>query len=462
MKTIALTLALFVVCSSSLHAAEKPNVVVMMVDDLGSRDAGCYGAEDLHTPNIDRLAGEGVRFTRSYVHKVCCPARAMLMTGRYPQRANVNTWVQGNMNVDDDVMNRSANMHLEETTMAEMFKSAGYDTALFGKWHLGAGHAFGPTKQGFDRFIGHRGGFIDNYNHHFLHGTGYHDLYDGTTEIFHRGEYFPDLMTAEALSYLDEDRDAPFFMYVAFNLPHYPEQADGRFDDLYEDLPEPRRSYAKVVTTVDDRIGRILNKLDEKGITDDTIVLFLSDNGHSEEDYQIRVDNHTSGMAKGDNYGANGGGGFTGTLRGCKGTFFEGGIRTPCVLRYNDIIPAGETRNQMITACDWLPTLAEMTGVDAPKTKLDGKSIVAVIEDNEPSPHKTFHWQWQKFWAVIDGDWKLIHDGSNGKLGEGIVFLGRLDGDMPESKNFAEEKPELVRKLTDLHEAWAREVGLAE
>ena len=439
--------AIFIVLAVAglAHAADrKPNIVIFFTDDQGTLDANCYGSKDLYTPHIDRLATEGVRFTQAYAHTVCCPARAMLMTGRYPQRSGVNNWTQGNMKSPG-----GTNMALSEVTLAESLKAAGYRTALFGKWHLGAAATHGPTKQGFDEFVGHRGGFIDNYNHHFLHGKGFHDLFRGTTEIHRRGEYFPDLVTAETLRFIDNHKGDPFFIYVAFNIPHYPEQPDKRFDERYKDLPMPRRAYAKMISTVDDRIGRVLAKLDEHELTDDTVIVFMSDNGHSEESSAIRFDDHTSGLPKGHNYGANGGGGNTGKWRGHKGTLYEGGIRVPAIVRYPRSLPRGVVRGQAITACDWMPTILDLCGVDDPAgAELDGRSLLPIINDDAPTHHKAMHWQWQKRWAVREGDWKLISPN---------LLVNLADAD-PEQKNYADDNPEIVARLRKLHDAWVKDV----
>jgi len=442
----------------SLHALatdtavqKRPNVVIFFTDDQGMLDAGCYGSSDLYTPHIDALAASGVRFTQAYSHTVCCPARALLLTGRHPQRSGVNNWTQG-----DAKAALGRNMDLAETTLAEALHDAGYRTALFGKWHLGAAPSHGPTRQGFDEFFGLRGGFIDNYNHHFLHGSGFHDLYRGTQEVFKRGEYFPDLVVAEAVRFLKENASRPFFLYTAFNVPHYPEQADAKFDQRYQHLPMPRRSYAKIVSTTDDRMGRVLAALDELEIRDETIVIFMSDNGYSSEDCRIRVDNHTSGLPKGHNYGANGGGGNTGKWRGSKGTFFEGGIRVPAIISFPARLPRGAVRNQAITAADWYPTVLELCGVPLPKVKLDGQSLLPLIESAEaPSHHKVMYWQWANHWAVREGDWKLIVKGVGQKKS---VFLGNLAGETPEAENLAAKNPEIVERLTELHEAWVQEV----
>ena len=324
-------------CAGPQAAERKPNVLIILTDDQGTLDVNCYGSTDLYTPNMDRLAAEGVRFTQAYAHTVCCPTRAMLLTGRYPQRSGVTTWTQGNMKSETGV-----NMALSEVTLAEVLQDAGYRTALFGKWHLGAAETHGPRRQGFETFFGHRGGFIDNYNHHFLHGRGFHDLYEGTTEVFQRDKYFPDLMTKRALDYIEAHQDEPFFLYYAMNIPHYPEQADAKFDERYKDLPMPRQSYAKMVSTTDDRIGQVLGKLDALDLTDDTIIVFMSDNGHSEENNNgIAVDNHSSGLPKGHYYLAHGGGGYTGKWRGAKGSYYEGGVRIPAMIRYPKKVEQG-------------------------------------------------------------------------------------------------------------------------
>ena len=186
---------------------DSPNVVILFTDDQGTLDANCFGSSDLHTPNIDALAARGIRFSQAYAHTVCCPSRAALLTGRHPQRGGVRHWTQGNMNGPKGI-----NMFLEEGTRAETLKKAGYRTALFGKWHLGAHRDYGPKKQGFDEFFGIRDGFIDNYNHFFLHRNGFHDLYEGTDRVEADGKYFPEMMTDRAVEFIDRNQHQPFFL----------------------------------------------------------------------------------------------------------------------------------------------------------------------------------------------------------------------------------------------------------
>ena len=441
-------LFMFFLCVGAIQAADKPNVVIFFTDDQGTLDVNCYGSKDLYTPNMDKLAKTGVRFTQAYAHTVCCPARAMLMTGRYPQRGNVNHWTQGNAKGE-----KGRNMFLAEVTIAEVLKDAGYKTALFGKWHLGADFAHGPTKQGFDEFFGLRGGFIHNYNHYFLHGTGFHDLYEGTKEVFARGKYFPDMVTDRAIQFIDKNKQSPFFMYVAFNVPHYPEQADKKFDDRYKDMKMPRRSYAKMISTTDDRMGKVVNHLEKHRLRDNTIIIFMSDNGHSAEQNKIRRENHKSGMTVGTNYGANGGGGNTGKWIGQKGSFLEGGIRVPAVISYPAKLPKGVQRDQAITAMDWMPTILDLCDVPLPDVKFDGKNILPVIKSaSAKSSYGVMHWKWRNGWAVRQGDWKLIGEGNKGKS------LGNLSDLKPEKKNYIKEKPDIAKRLKALYNEWLKEV----
>jgi len=442
---------LFLLCINGLQA-KQPNVVILFTDDQGTLDANCYGSTDLITPNIDKLAATGVRFTQAYAHTVCCPARAALMTGRHPQRGGVRHWTQGDMNSAKGI-----NMALEEITLAEALKPAGYRTALFGKWHLGAHRDYGPQKQGFDEFFGIRDGFIDNYNHYFLHGTGFHDLYEGTTPVKAPGKYFPEMMVQRSLNFIDQNKDRPFFLYVPFNIPHYPEQALKKHEALYKDMKDPaRRSYGAIVTTTDHYIGQVIDKLEEHGLRENTIVIYMSDNGHSEETgNHIRTGKHKSGYPEGHFYGASGGG-STGKWIGQKGSFLEGGVRVPAVISYPSKLPKGAVRNQAVTAMDWFPTVLGLCGVKQPAKapKLDGFNILPLIHDaREKSKYKTLHFAWGNKWAVREGNWKLI-----GMEGRPKATLHNLADAKPEVKDYAVEKPEVVGRLRALHTAWAKDV----
>jgi len=443
-------------CLNSFALQAKPNVVVFFTDDQGTLDAGCYGSDDLLTPAIDKLAKTGVRFTQAYAHTVCCPARAALMTGRHPQRSGVNHWTQGDMNSAKGI-----NMALEEVTMAEVLKRAEYRTALFGKWHLGAHRDYGPKKQGFDEFFGIRDGFIDNYNHYFLHGTGFHDLYEGTTPVKAPGKYFPELMTERSLAFIEESKDKPFFLYFPLNIPHYPEQAPKKFAEPFKEMKDPaRKSYATIMYATDHYIGRVVDKIEELGLRKNTLFIYMSDNGHSEETgNRIRVDNHKSGHPKGHFYGASGGG-YTGKWKGQKGTFLEGGIRVPAIISFPAKLPQGETRDQIVTSMDWLPTVMELCDIDPKKKdpKLDGYSVLPLIRSGkaEPGYGDLLHFQWHTQWAVRKGEWKLIGRGTKAS------FLGNVNDEQPERKNYAKEKPELVARLLEMHQKWSAEVKPAK
>ena len=453
---ILFILSLSILSFSLSHGESKPNVLILFTDDQGTLDLNCYGATDLQTPNMDQLAETGVRFTQAYAHAVCCPSRAALLTGRHPNRGGVQNWLQGDRNGSDAQL---TNMFASEVTIAEVLKESGYQTALFGKWHLGAKVGHGPLDQGFDKHFGHLSGFIDNYRHYFLHGKGYHDLYDNNQEIFRREEYYPDMIIDEAVDYIGTKREDPFFMMVAFNLPHYPEQPMGDFKNAYSNLEMPRRSYARVVSTVDAQIGRVINELEKTGQRENTIIIFSSDNGHSEENNKgISVEDHTSGYPKGHYYLANEGGGYTGKWIGHKGEFLEGGVRVPAIISYPKALPQGEVRDQTITVMDWLPTLIDLIDLPNPTVPLDGRSMMSVINNpTAPSQHPVLHFDWRDNWAVREGDWKLLAT-LNKKTKKLVYSLHNLAEANPEVKDHANGNPQLVAHLTKLHEDWAKEV----
>ena len=431
------------------RGSARPNVVILFTDDQGTLDANCFGSSDLHTPNIDALAARGIRFTQAYAHTVCCPSRAALLTGRHPQRGGVRHWTQGNMNGPKGI-----NMFLEEVTLAETLKEAGYRTALFGKWHLGAHRDYGPKKQGFDEFFGIRDGFIDNYNHFFLHRNGFHDLYEGTDRVEADGKYFPEMMTDRAVEFIDRNQHQPFFLYVPFNIPHYPEQSLAMHQERYRGIKDAaRRTYAAMITTTDHYIGRVLKALEAAKIMDNTIIVYMSDNGHSNETtYRIRGKEHPSGFPEGHFYGASGGGN-TGPWIGHKSKFLEGGIRVPAILSYPSKIPSGEVRNQIVTAMDWYPTILELCNVKPTPSSpaIDGFSVLPICNSaNAPSLYKdVLHFHWGSTWAVRDGNWKLM--GADGNQKHQLVSL---TDERPETINHAKDKPELVKRLLKSHQDW--------
>jgi arylsulfatase A-like enzyme len=422
-------------------AADRPNVLFILADDQGSADLGCYGAKDLETPHTDALAARGVRFTQFYsAAPVCSPSRAGILTGRYPVRAGV----PGNCASQPG---EKGALPPEEVTMAEMFHAAGYATAQIGKWHLGYTPETHPLRQGFDHSFGHMGGCIDNRSHFFYwSGPNIHDLWRNGEEVFHDGEFFPDLMVKEASRFIEANRAKPFFIYYALNSPHYPYQGDAKWLEHFKALPYPRNLYAAFVAAQDERLGVLFAKLDELGLRENTIVVFQSDNGHSTEER------------------AHFGGGSAGSNRGAKFSLFEGGIRLPAILSWPDRLPGGETRDQIAHACDWMPTLAELCGVPLPDKTLDGLSLAKVLADGAvPSPHdgKSLHWQVgegpKADWAVREGEWKLIGrsrdttDGHSKAILEN--FLVNLAEDPGETTNQAATRPEIVARLRKIHES---------
>lgn len=404
-----------------LSAQGPTNVVLIVADDLGSVDLNCYGSDDLLTPNIDALANRGVRFTQFYVGSaICSPSRAALLTGRYPHRAQLprNTDYKG--------------MPGSQFTLAELFQEAGYRTSLIGKWHLGETPETDPQAQGFDEFFGHRRGCIDNYSHFFYwSGPNRHDLWRNRTEVFESGEYFPDLMVREAKRFLQAQQDEPFFLYFALNTPHYPMQAEQRFVDMYVDLEDANRQrYAAFVTSLDDKVGQVLDELDRLNLAENTLVVFMSDHGHSIEERAF------------------GGGGSAGPYRGAKGTLWEGGIRVPCILSLPSVIPAGEIRDHWVTSMDLFPTIAEYVELKLPDHKIDGRSITNLIADVDASaPHNTWHWELYGKWAVRHKQWKLVKTDKE-------TFLSDLSIDLSEHNNLAEANPDIVKALTALHKDW--------
>ena len=280
------------------EAAPGPNVILILTDDQGTIDVNCFGAEDLDTPNLDALAGRGTRFTQFYVGApVCSPSRAALLTGRCPQRAELPTYAYG-----------ERGMPGHQVTIAEMLKAAGYRTGIFGKWHLGEVNDQVPLSQGFDEFFGHKLGCIDNYSHFFYwQGPNRHDLWRNNEVVWEAGQYFPDLVVREAHRFLEENQNQPFFLYLPFNVPHYPMQGEPEYRERYADLEEPRKAYAAFVSTIDEKIGAVIDKVDALGLRENTLIIFMSDHGHSVEER------------------ANFGGGDSGPYRGHKFTFWEGG-----------------------------------------------------------------------------------------------------------------------------------------
>jgi arylsulfatase A-like enzyme len=443
MKSIPL-LIMFAMSVFPGRAEDRPNVVIILTDDQGAGDAGCYGAKDIETPAIDRLAKHGVRFTQFYAASaICSPSRAGLLTGRYPWLAGMpeNGPAAPSEEIDNlSQSNDKGGLPSAEVTMAEMFKAAGYRTAHIGKWHLGSGPGSKPLDQGFDISFGHMNGCIDNYSHFiYWNGPNRHDLWEGNRRVRMPGQYFPDLMVKRADRFLDEAGDKPFFLYFALNLPHYPYQGEIEWLEKYKDVPFPRNLYGAALSTIDERVGQLLDSIETRGLTRRTIVIYQSDQGHSAEERAF------------------GGGGSAGPYRGAKFSLFEGGIRMPAIVSWPGHIPENEVRAQLVHGCDWFPTVAAMCGVKLPDVKLDGKDISAVIASAAAtSPHDVLQWKIGRQWAVRRGPWKLIRKvrpaGSGPALGAADKewFLANVATDPGEKTNLHSTHPAeaaLLKKL---------------
>lgn len=416
---------------SGAYAQDRPNVLVIYTDDQGTLDVGCFGAPDLYTPNLDALAGRGVKLTQFYAAPVSSASRTGFMTGQYSAHNGVTGIVKadGSDGLDD-----------EKETIAERMRANGYRTACIGKWHCGSKPESLPNNQGFDYFWGFRGGCIDSYSHFFYwNGANRHDLWRNEREIFEAGEFFVESSVREIRNFiLEQDTDKPFFLYWAPNIPHYPLQPTEKWLDFYRDVPGPRSMYCAYISTFDEYVGEVTGFLESRGLLDNTIIIFQSDNGHS-------CESRTFGE-----------GGYCGDYRGAKFSLFEGGIRVPAIISWPGHIPEGESRNQMLANIDWFPTIMELCGADPEGTVIDGKSFVPVLKNaGAKSPHDVLFFDHGKKWAMRYGDWKLLSDpvdifkNDERATVEGL-FLVNLAEDHTESTNLAGRYPEIVKKMLEL------------
>ena len=427
-------LLIFPSCSNKNN--EKPNLIFILTDDQGSVDVNSYGATDLATPNMDKLINDGVKFTRFYVGSpICSPSRATLLTGRTPHSAGV----PGNVSS----IPGKEGMPTEQFTIAEMMRNAGYSTGHVGKWHLGYSEKTVPLAQGFDYSFGHMGGCIDNYSHYFYwNPPNRHDLWENGTELFNEGEFFPDMMNEKAESFIRKHKKEPFFLYYAINVPHYPLQPTKKWRDYYSDMEMPRRDYAAFVSTADENIGKLIDILDELKIRDNTIIIFMSDHGHS---YEARTF---------------GGGGSAGPFRGGKFSLFDGGIRVPACISWKGIIPAGVVRNQVVHSIDILPTIASLCNIDEIPESVEGIDISEAIIENVQLKSRTLHWKLYNQWAVLYDNWKLIGNPIDPSGGESLdntkdrLFLSSMLIDSTETINLAEKYPKKVEELLVEYFKW--------
>jgi arylsulfatase A-like enzyme len=432
----------------------KPNVIIILTDDQGYGDLGCFGAEDLKTPRLDELARKGVQFTSMYsASPVCSPSRAGLLTGRYPGNAGVRAILAGHR--------KASGLTPKVPTLATALKKEGYVTGAYGKWHLGLKPECRPNANGFDEFSGFLAGCLDYYSHIFYYGMsdgGFnptHDLWENEEEVWANGEYLTEHITRRSVDFIRRHRQDPFFLYVAYNAPHYPMHAPQKYLDRFPDLPWERRIMAAMLSAVDDGVGEITDALKELGLTDNTIIYFQSDNGPSRESR-----NWLDGTE--DPYY----GGTAGGFAGHKFSLFEGGIRVPALLSWgNKITP--KTVNDPCIAVDVFPTVLKACGGEPADYELDGISILDELLEDKEVAHGCMFWEMEEQTAVRRGRYKLV---LNGRLEESEpprapVFLSDLENDPCESSNLADEMPDLCRELTNealrwrkgIEETWERE-----
>ncbi|MFQ5731144.1 MAG: sulfatase-like hydrolase/transferase [Planctomycetaceae bacterium] len=411
----------------------RPNIVLIMADDMGYGDASCYGNTAYKTPHIDRLAAGGMRFTDFHSSgPVCSPTRAGLLTGRYQQRAGI----PGVINADPKV-NRHHGLHPKETTFAELLKPAGYATGIFGKWHLGYRKRFNPVHHGFNRFRGYVSGNVDYISH--VDRMGVADWWDGDKLITEKG-YSTHLITRHAVAFIRAHRDRPFCLYVAHEAVHAPYQgpkdravrAPGQGRIPGATRRDVKAAYREMMTEMDKGVGEIVATLQALKLERKTLVIFFSDNGANRN-------------------------GSNGRLRGFKGSVWEGGHRVPAVAYWPGTIKPGTLCAQPAISLDLMPTMLELAGAKTPERhKLDGVSLAPVLTGKGEMPKRVLFWEYRRKSAVRQGPWKLVL-GERGLKRKPALF--HLVDDPGETTNLAPKHAERVRKLRRLLSAWRTDVA---
>ena len=445
---ILLQLGLIACClfiPSLARAADRPpNIVFILVDDMGYGDLGCMGAEDIKTPNVDLLAKQGVKFTDFYANApVCSPTRCGFITGRWQQRVGFE-WALGftaerKRLIDGewktiDRMHHGIGLPASQPGIAKMLKAAGYATGAFGKWHLGYDDEFNPVQHGFDEYFGELLGHADYYRHIYYDGT--YALRDGL-EISKAEGYLTDLINRRAAAFVDKHADEPFFLYVPHLAVHAPFQPPGRPDPKVTPenmLHGSREIYKAMLERVDDGVGMILQKLAEHGLTENTLIVFSSDNGGERWASNLPLFHH-------------------------KATLWEGGIRVPCVMCWPAKLPAGKVISQPAITMDLTATFIAAAGASPPKDyELDGMNLLPLLTAKQPKPvERTFYWRIdrsnRKMRAIRHGKWKYIDDGGT------MDLLFDLEADISERKNLCYQKHEIVQDLKERLKAWEAEMA---
>lgn len=420
---LGLSMALGVCSAAAAQEAKKPNIIVILADDLGYADIGAQGlSKDVKTPNVDALASAGTRFTNGYVScPVCSPTRAGLLTGRYQQRFGHEVNPGPNQAAD-------FGLPTDQVTIAKALQQAGYATGMVGKWHLGFKPEMHPMQRGFDEFFG----FLAGAHQYNVVGEGNNALMRGTTPV-ESTDYLTDAFGREATAFVEKHAggEKPFFLYLAFNAIHTPMQAPAKYTDRFKDVTDKkRRTMLGMLSAMDDAIGLMTAKLKEKNVADDTLIFFLADNGGPTP--------------------ANGS--INTPLRGFKGGTYEGGIRVPFIVKWTaGKVPAGKVFEKPAIALDLFPTALAAAGVPAPKgVSFDGVDLLPfLVGQKDAAPHETLYWRYGAKWAIRDGDMKLVRADEQG------AKLFDLSNDIGEAKDLAAEKPEVVTALQAKYDQWS-------
>ena len=446
-RRLVLALAGLALAATGPASAEprKPNVIVIVADDMGYADLGATGCKDIPTPHIDSLARNGVRCRSGYVsHPYCSPTRAGLLTGRYQQRFGH----EFNPGPATD-LTRDVGLPLTETTLADRLKAAGYKTGLVGKWHLGhADDKFHPLNRGFDEFFGFLGG-----SHSYVRpGAGRAAIFRGKEEA-RETEYLTDAFAREGVAFIEKHKSEPFFLYWAFNAVHGPMEAADKYLKRFPDVKDQkRRTYAAMLSALDDAVGRGLAKLRESGLEENTLIFFFSDNGGP------------TAVNASDNR----------PFSGVKGTTLEGGIRVPFFVQWKGRLPAGADYDHPVIGLDVAPTALAAAGVAVkPEWKLDGVDLRPYLTGEKAgAPHPVLYWRFGGQMAVRAGDWKLVKATVGmGRAGGGGAASRRekatvegaklfnLKDDAGEQKDLAAANPEKVKELAAAWQAWNAELA---
>ena len=413
---------------------------LIVADDMGYHDIGAYGSKDIPTPNIDALASGGIRFTDAYVTgPFCSPTRAGLMTGRYPQRFGHE------FNIGQAIpAHRDVGLPVEETTMADRLKAAGYRSALVGKWHLGSADRFHPTRRGFDEFFG----FLHGSHPYTAPGPNANPILDGTERV-PSIPYLTDTLADRAADFIKRNRTRPFFLYLAFNAPHVPLQATAKYLARFPGITDnTRRMYAAMMSAMDDGVGKAIAALREANVEENTLVFFFSDNGGP----------LTANSWNGSN---------NDPLRGDKGDTWEGAIRVPFIVRWKGKLPEGKTDSRPIVQLDVLPTALAAAGVDIkPDWKLDGVNLLPFLTGRASGvPHDALYWRTGAIMAVRKGDWKLVKmmEGPNKEDPAALSLTGaelfNVRTDIGEKTSLTTANPDRVKDLGETWQRWSAQLA---